>query len=76
MQNFKELSFEEMVEVDGGFVPLIIIGACLLLAGCGNTQTNNNNAGSTSTNINGAGTVATDSATVNDNSLTITVMPK
>jgi hypothetical protein len=39
MNNFKELSFEEKVEVDGGFLPLIVLAgkgiglACGLLAG-------------------------------------------
>jgi len=76
MEKFKELSIEEMQEVEGGFLPFIVIGACLLLASCGNSQTNNNNAGSTSTNINSSGTIATDSATVNNNSISVSVMPK
>lgn len=76
MEKFRELSFEESQEIDGGIVPLIVIGACLLLASCGNNQTNNNYSGSTSTNINSSGTVATDSTTVNDNSVSITLMPK
>ena len=27
----------EMVEVDGGFIPLLIVGAVLLLTSCGNS---------------------------------------
>lgn len=36
------MSANEMAETDGGIVPFIVIGCCLLLASCGN-QVNNNN---------------------------------
>ena len=32
--NLVELNAQEVQEVEGGFLPLIIVGACLLLSGC------------------------------------------
>lgn len=32
--NLVELNAQEVQEIDGGFIPLLIIGACLLLSGC------------------------------------------
>ena len=36
--NLTELSNDELLEVDGGIVPLLIIGAALLLGGCATTR--------------------------------------
>ncbi len=32
--NLVELNAQEVKETEGGFLPLIIVGACLLLSGC------------------------------------------
>lgn len=32
--NLVELNAQEIKETEGGFIPLLIIGACLLLSGC------------------------------------------
>lgn len=32
--NLVELNAQEVQEVEGGFLPLLIIGVCLLLGGC------------------------------------------
>ena len=37
----QEMNAVEMSEVDGGFLPLLILGACLLLSSC--VQTNQQN---------------------------------
>jgi hypothetical protein len=44
----QEMDAVEMKEVDGGFFPLLIVGACLLLSSC--VQTNQNNGSGTQTN--------------------------
>lgn len=33
-----EMNSQEVQEIDGGFIPLLIIGACLLLSGCAATK--------------------------------------
>lgn len=38
MENLKELTENEMRNTDGGIVGLLIVGACLLLAGCATTR--------------------------------------
>ncbi len=45
-----ELSFDEMQETDGGIIPLLIAGACLLLAGC--SQSNSSRGGHHNTQSN------------------------
>ena len=49
------LSDSELLETDGGFLPLLLIGAALLLAGCqngsGNTQQSTVNGNNSSVNI-------------------------
>jgi hypothetical protein len=58
----KELSSEEMIEIDGGFIPLLIIGAALLLSSCTvNVTVGDNNT------VNGETKVKADS-TANGNS--------
>ncbi|MNF49001.1 hypothetical protein D3C85_660770 [compost metagenome] len=32
--NLVELTIQETKETDGGFLPLLILGACLLISGC------------------------------------------
>lgn len=32
--NLVELTIQEKKETDGGFLPLLILGACLLISGC------------------------------------------
>lgn len=39
----EELSFDEMIETDGGIIPFLIIGAVLLLSSCGNQSSSNKN---------------------------------
>ena len=36
--NCLELSSEDILEIEGGFLPFLIIGACLLLASCQNNS--------------------------------------
>lgn len=69
MKHVQTLTFDELVHTQGGFLPLLVVGACLLLASCGNKQSNNNYPNSQSVNINSSGTVATDSAHVEHNSI-------
>jgi lactobin A/cerein 7B family class IIb bacteriocin len=33
--NLVELNAQEVQEVEGGFLPLIVLGVCLVLSGCG-----------------------------------------
>lgn len=47
-----ELSVDELESIEGGVIPLILIGAALLVSSCGNNQTNNNDSGSQSVNVN------------------------
>lgn len=36
--NLVELSAKEIKEIEGGFVPLLLVAACLLLSGCAATK--------------------------------------
>ena len=36
--NLVELNAQEVQETEGGIVPLLILGACLLLSGCAATK--------------------------------------
>lgn len=47
-----ELTTSELESIEGGVIPLIIIGAALLVSSCGNNQTNNNESGSQAVNVN------------------------
>jgi lactobin A/cerein 7B family class IIb bacteriocin len=33
--NLVELNAQEVQEVEGGFIPLLLLAACLVLSGCG-----------------------------------------
>jgi lactobin A/cerein 7B family class IIb bacteriocin len=48
----KELTLTELESTEGGIIPFLVVGAALLLAGCGTRQTNNNANGSRSINVN------------------------
>lgn len=44
------LTVDEMGEIDGGFLPLLIIGAAILLTGC-SSQSSQSNGNSTQINV-------------------------
>ena len=66
------ISDQDMVDIEGGILPLLIIGACILLAGC--VQNNQNNGGK-QTNIQTIGQNVGDSIN-NKNNGTLQVTPK
>lgn len=58
--NVAELSAQEVRETEGGILPLLVVGACLLLTGCvtvnvgdGNCNNSNNGQATDSGNNNG-----------------------
>lgn len=47
-----DLTPSELESIEGGIIPLLLIGAAILGTSCGNSQTNNNDSGPQSVNIN------------------------
>ena len=66
------ISDQEMIDIEGGILPLLIIGACILLAGC--VQNNQNNS-SSQINVRIVGQNVGDSIN-NKNNGTLKVTPK